>query len=56
MRRFIILMSAPDEVDLTRFANDLNSHLKKYGCIGMLDEVINPLIIDDKDNNSISYG
>jgi len=48
-------MSAPEEIDLTKFASDLNGHLKKYGCIGMLDEVINPLIIDNRDN-SIGYG
>lgn len=55
MRRFILLLSSPDEIDLTKFSTDLNDHLKKYNCIGLLNEVINPLIIDNNDNSQF-YG
>jgi hypothetical protein len=55
MRRFIVLMSAPDEVDLTKFGADLNDCLKKYGCLGLLNEVINPLIISNNENDQF-YG
>ena len=56
MRRFIILMSAPDAVDLKLFGDDLNALLKKHGCMGMLDEVINPLLIRNDDTIKPGYG
>lgn len=55
MRRFILLLSSPDEVDLTKFSTELNDLLKKYNCVGLLNEVINPLIIDNNDNSQF-YG
>lgn len=55
MRRFMLFITSQnDEIDLKKFGDDLNIFLKKYGCLGVLDEAINPLIIDDK-NNNISY-
>jgi hypothetical protein len=48
-------MSSPDEVELTKFSGDLNDFLKKYSCVGLLNEVINPLIIDNNDNSQF-YG
>lgn len=55
MRRFILLLSSPDEIDLTKFSTDLNDLLKKYNFVGLLNEVVNPLIIDNNDNSQF-YG
>jgi hypothetical protein len=52
MRRFMLLMSSPDEVDLTKFSTELNDLLKKYNCVGLLNEVVNPLIIDEKNDDT----
>lgn len=51
MRRFILLLSSSDQVDLTKFSGDLNDLLKKHDVIGLLNEVINPLIITNNDDN-----
>lgn len=47
MRRFLLRLQTPDEIDLVGFGVDLNSLLIKYCGKGILDEVINPLILDN---------
>ncbi len=51
MRRFILLLSSSDQVDLTKLSSDLNDLLKKHDVIGLLNEVINPLIIANNNDN-----
>jgi len=56
MRRFMrFITTRNDNVDLVSFCEELNIFLKKYDLMGVLDEAINPIIIDEK-NNNIGYG
>ena len=54
MRQFLLMIRTKDEIDLVNLAKDLNELLKKHDVIGLLNEVINPLILDEK-NNDIGY-
>ena len=56
MRRFMLFITTNnDNINLVEFGKDLNIFLTKYNCMGVFDEAVNPLIIDDK-NNNIGYG
>lgn len=55
MRRFMLLITTNnDNLNLVEVGKDLNIFLTKYNCMGVLDEAVNPFIIDEK-NNSIGY-
>lgn len=54
MRQFQLIIRSKDDMDLVKFCEDLNGFLMKFDCVGCLNELINPLILDDK-NNTIGY-
>ncbi len=53
MRRFWLLITTKnDNIDLVKFGEEWDILLRKYGCMGCLDEAVNPIIIDDKNNDT----
>jgi hypothetical protein len=53
MRRFILLITTKnDNINLIELGKDLNIFLTKYDCMGVFDEAVNPLIIDEKNDDT----
>ena len=52
MRRFMLFITTrEDKIDIIKFSEEQHILLKKYDCIGVLDEAMNPFILDEKDDS-----
>jgi len=55
MKRYMLLINPQKDLPLVLFCDDLNKLFLKYNCIALLNELVDPLIIDNKNNNNLGY-